>query len=490
MKSLTGSKKLVTVLNRFGHCLNYSSLEELETATADALQERGMAFPDRTLKGSPMSLAFDNFEEITQTLSGADSLHDTMGILYQNIPTVAFPQVAEAPSKKSIDGALKKSTRKRTLEIQDLSVAPYHGKSKMRIFDYKNTDVFNLPTGDVVKARHRDLIWMMSHAFGGDELPMWVGLNAKLTADDKLPRQEVYYMPNLRQPITSLDVINQTLITTQRCARECNQEYGVVSYDMNAAKPAMQIQASEKPKFDDVFIMPGTFHVEMAFFKALGKLVEDSGGANMLTEADVLATGSLNGFLTGKHFNRCKRLHPILALAFEILHFLALLECYEFRDQMTTILSNLQPNSTAEDVERIMSSDTFAAGVAAYEDYTQKTRSGKHGASAQFWMVYIDYVHQYHLLERAIRTNDIDLYIHALTAINDLFFATNHVNYSRWLTKFQLDLLNVEDSHPGLRYLLDQGVFTVRRTDKAFSRCPVDLTLEQTINADAASRLT
>ena len=467
VKSLTGSKKLVTVLNRFGHCLNYSSLEELETATADALQERGVACPDGTLKGSPMGLAFDNFDEITQTLSGADSLHDTMGILYQNIPTVAFPQVAEAPSKKSIDGALKKSTRKRTLETQDLPVAPYHGKPKMRIFDYKNTDVFNLPTGDVVKARHRDLIWMMSHTFGRDELPMWVGFNAKLTADDKLPRQEVHYMPNLRQPITSLDVINQTLITTQRCARECNQEYGVVSYDLNAAKPAMQIQASEKPKFHDVFIMPGTFHVEMALFKALGKLVEDSGGANMLTEADVLATGSLNGFLTGKHFNRCKRLHPILALAFEILHFLAFLECYEFRDQMTTVLSNLQPNSTAEDVERIMSSDTFAAGVAAYEDYTRKTRSGEHGASAQFWMIYIDYVHQYHLLKRAIRTNDIDLYIHALTAIIDLFFATNHVNYSRWLTKFQLDLLNVEDSHPGLRDLLDQGVFTVRRTDKA-----------------------
>ena len=114
--------------------------------------------------------------------------------------------------------------------------------------------VFNLPAGDVVKAHQRDLIWMMNHAIGGGVLPMWVGFNAKLTTD-KLPRQEVHYMPNLRQPITSLDVINQTLITTQRCVRECNQEYGVVSYDLNAAKPAMQIQAAEKPKFDDVFVM-------------------------------------------------------------------------------------------------------------------------------------------------------------------------------------------------------------------------------------------
>ena len=64
-------------------------------------------------------------------------------------------------------------------------------------------------------------------------------------------------------------------------------------------------------------------------------------------------------------------------------------------------------------------------------------------------------------------------------------------SYSRWLTKFQLDLLNVDDTHPGLRSILEAGgVFTVRRTQKAFSRSPVDLTLEQTINADAASRRT
>ena len=44
--------------------------------------------------------------------------------------------------------------------------------------------------------------------------------------------------------------------------------------------------------------------------------------------------------------------------------------------------------------------------------------------------------------------------------------------------------------HPGLREILNQGAFTVRRTEHDFRRNPVDLTLEQTINADAASRLT
>ena len=104
--------------------------------------------------------------------------------------------------------------------------------------------------------------------------------------------------------------------------------------------------------------------------------------------------------------------------------------------------------------------------------------------------MYIDYIRLYHNLERVIRTNDIDLYIFTLTAVIDLFFATNHVNYCRWLTKFQLDLMIIDESHPGLREILEKGAFTVRRTDHAFSRVPVDLTLEQTVNTDAASRLT
>ena len=45
-------------------------------------------------------------------------------------------------------------------------------------------------------------------------------------------------------------------------------------------------------------------------------------------------------------------------------------------------------------------------------------------------------------------------------------------------------------SHPGLREILERGAFSIRRTNKCFSRTPLDQTLEQTVNVDAASRLT
>lgn len=46
--------------------------------------------------------------------------------------------------------------------------------------------------------------------------------------------------------------------------------------------------------------MLDSFHIEMAFFKVLGKLVDSSGGPEMLKDNDVLASGSLSSFLKFK----------------------------------------------------------------------------------------------------------------------------------------------------------------------------------------------
>ena len=51
-----------------------------------------------------------------------------------------------------------------------------------------------------------------------------------------------------------------------------------VTYDLLIVKVAMQLQAEEAPKYDDIFVNMGAFHVDMAFFSALGKYLAESGG--------------------------------------------------------------------------------------------------------------------------------------------------------------------------------------------------------------------
>ena len=90
----------------------------------------------------------------------------------------------------------------------------------------------------------------------------------------------------------------------------------------------MQIQDQESPAYDDLFICLGAFHIMMAYFASLGHFLDESGGPNILVDTGVLAVGSLRGFSAGKHFNHCKRLHPMLATALQMLHFQSFLQEY------------------------------------------------------------------------------------------------------------------------------------------------------------------
>ena len=79
------------------------------------------------------------------------------------------------------------------------------------------------------------------------------------------------------------------------------------------------------------------------------------------------------------------------------------------------------------------------------------------------------------------RSGDLDLYICCLQRITALFFTFNHQNYSRWLTVITTSYLN-------LRIMIPTFMKSSRRVachSNEHHLISIDLTLEQTINADA-----
>ncbi|KAK2165174.1 hypothetical protein LSH36_54g10027 [Paralvinella palmiformis] len=96
----------------------------------------------------------------------------------------------------------------------------------------------------------------------------------------------------------------------------------------------------------------------------------------------------------------------------------------------------------------------------------------------------------YERLGRAYTTNDFDLFIYVLGEMCPIFFAGYRPNYARWVVRYYLNLVNMENSHPGIRHILQNDALSVKRSSRSFSRTPFDITLEQTVDADAASSLT
>ena len=67
------------------------------------------------------------------------------------------------------------------------------------------------------------------------------------------------------------------------------------------------------------------------------------------------------------------------------------------------------------------------------------------------------------------------------------FFIFNKNKYARLGSYYLNELILLDETHPELSKEFEDGMFAIARTKKSFSRQAIDLTLEQTINRDAAS---
>lgn len=78
-----------------------------------------------------MGLVFDNFDEMTNTLSGVDTVHDPMGITYQNIPKASEEaQPVKANTELTSIVPSRRKDRKRSLETEDVLLVSYRKNQK------------------------------------------------------------------------------------------------------------------------------------------------------------------------------------------------------------------------------------------------------------------------------------------------------------------------------------------------------------------------
>ncbi|GFV68876.1 uncharacterized protein TNCV_1985401 [Trichonephila clavipes] len=136
----------------------------------------------------------------------------------------------------------------------------------------------------------------------------------------------------------------------------------------------------------------------------------------------------LNGLVEGKHFNRCKRLHPLMALGLKMLHFDHSLDNIEYNFLKEQVIDDLLHYQEVIDshssIPIQLPNNVLSRVLSAYQKFVEETR--------------------------------------------------------------QDNLNKVDETHPGLKNDFMNGCFGIKRTDKPFSSIPIDLTLEKTINAEAA----
>ena len=83
------SEKIINILNRFGHCENYSFSLELETAIAQTVSKMPSQLSPQIIRNPGISAVFhsefDNFDQLINTLTGMDFVHTAHGLMLQEL---------------------------------------------------------------------------------------------------------------------------------------------------------------------------------------------------------------------------------------------------------------------------------------------------------------------------------------------------------------------------------------------------------------------
>ena len=83
-RQITGSQRLVQLLNQFGHCCSPDLLYKHDSALTKAISTESTFIPRNIAIDLPTTLVWDNNEFTEETLSGKGTAHVANGIIIQN----------------------------------------------------------------------------------------------------------------------------------------------------------------------------------------------------------------------------------------------------------------------------------------------------------------------------------------------------------------------------------------------------------------------
>ena len=482
------------MLNRLGHSETYRFTMELETAIAKALQESSSLLSTQVVVNpaapSVFHSEFDNFDQFLNTLEGQGSVHTAHGIMLQDIE-------GEHHGGTQLVLPSMPRTGEQTLEIAQEELPDCY------ITTRKSPDLHivqrTVSGGEeaLLKASRMNLLWVllrMHSSFTEQGVPGWAGF-ISTTGEKPLRKTTIEYYPVIYHPITEYKTVQECLRQSENATHEVGQEYVITTFDLGVCMKAYPIIWNQPHRYKKHIILIGTFHLVCAYLKMIGKKMNGSGLADILLEAGLISSGSLNGVLSGKQYDRALHCHKTMLECLERLILKSYLETTGAESHFPSLpaetmdhLANAKGSPTHDPVVKLLEDGGLNEFMAEYELYREDVRKGQHGKTAQFWMSYMDHIWLVLVLLYAVKTNDFQLYAQSLLMMPDLFFSFGGQNYARYLTFFEMFIANIELSHPGATELLKRGAFSVARSLIPGNRCAVDKTMEETFMKHAKSR--
>ena len=492
VKALTGNVELIQILNKFGHGISYSQLEENDTALClqklNVTSNRNMLIPQSIKPHVFTNLAFDNIDRLEETLTGAGTTHRVNGIAVQ--PRVYGPHI-EDETLPTIN-----KMKQRSIDIDNKPLETYIcGVRVGPPVDSALVVETEKQINNTNAAQCKNLLWMLTRLVdpGSQSIPSWTGFNISTRNDININQDVVSYLPTINAPATEMSTVNEIIKQTDLLRQMLQLDNIVVVMDQALYSKATEILWKHNDRYQHIIIRLGTFHTILTVLAILGKRFQDAGLRDMCIESGLVVAGSVSGVLDGKMYNRAIRVHKrvfegLLRVAWR--GFFPWLEAnhpdnLEHYRELTNQVNNLHDDLCQEQLDIILNCVAFEQVMVSWNEYLDFLRHDN-GKLSSFWMSYVDIVGDILLgLLRASREGNWHLHLSAISKMIPWCFAYDRVNYARYLPAYLTKMYSLKEKHPEVYNIFCNGGFSVQLADQnPFGRIPVDQTIEMTINKD------
>uniref|UniRef100_UPI00358FD6F1 uncharacterized protein isoform X1 n=1 Tax=Myxine glutinosa TaxID=7769 RepID=UPI00358FD6F1 len=304
IKSLTGNIELIHTLNRFGHSVSYSQVEEIDTALC--LQKMELSRDDIPLPGNIYpgvftTLAWDNIDRLEETISGEGTSHRVNGIAVQT--------TFIGPTLQRVMPVVTKS-KKRSISPAPVMLPTYNAGQHVGPPITQSVDANT--TRQVHHAKTKNLIWLLARiaVLEAQAISSWTGFNIQIRDDVTVVQDTVGYLPTINAPATEMTTVHEVLNQTLHIMESLQLNQIVCVFDQALYAKAAEI-VWKHDKFKNIIIRMGVFHTICNLLSIIGKRFQDAGLRDLCVESGVIAEGSISDVMEGRKYNRAVRMHKV-----------------------------------------------------------------------------------------------------------------------------------------------------------------------------------
>ena len=259
LHGLSASRKIIDIVHKMGHCLNYNTTCEIETAYAEVAQQNAKNECILPLQPQSTETVFthfwvDNFDVLVDRQAGDGSVNTTHLVAFQK---------PNQTSKKKVVRCVVDRRRSRTLFIEDINI-------QSMIIDRKRgpTDQFNsrhsLDTACEYNFEVAYLTWIYLRKTNSflSRVPVFKGWKMKTQNIEpvRIVKSVETYLPPIDAKVTEYSTIQRYMRYLQSLAVNVNMPYVNITLDVGAAMNAYSVIWNAPELYDRIVIHLGGFH--------------------------------------------------------------------------------------------------------------------------------------------------------------------------------------------------------------------------------------